>query len=157
MDLAIIRPDEWNLVLFFHVLGAMVAVGGLVLAALYLWGAWRESSAERLRHGYRALLLAALPGYLVMRVFAQLIYDKEGLDQADSDPAWIGIGFIVSDLGALLLVVSIVLTGLAVRRAGNQKDDETGGATGIRVATGLISFLLAAYVVAVWAMTVKPV
>ena len=31
--LAAIRPDEWNFPLFIHILGAMVSLGALVLAA----------------------------------------------------------------------------------------------------------------------------
>ena len=55
-------------------------------------------------------------------------------------------------LGLLFLVAAIVLTGLAARRK-----TEAGGGAGVRVATGLISVLLVAYVVAIWAMTTKPV
>lgn len=155
--LAAIRPDDWNLPLFFHVLGAMVATGGLVLAGTYLWGAWRQPAVETLRLGYRSLLFAAVPGFVVMRVFAQVIYDQEQLDEVAEDPSWIGIGFGISDLGGLLLIASTVLAGLAVRRArAAGPENETGGATQVRVAAGLITFLLALYVVALWAMTTKP-
>ena len=58
---AAIRPDDWNLALFLHVLGAMVMVGALVLALGYLVGAWRGQSADSLRLGYRVLLLGAIP------------------------------------------------------------------------------------------------
>jgi hypothetical protein len=155
--LAAIRPDDWNLPLVFHVLGAMIATGGLLLAGTYLWGAWRSSSAETLRLGYQSLLWIALPGFVVMRVFAQVIYDKENLDAAAEDPAWIGIGFGISDLGGLLLIASTALAGLAARRARLAEGrNETSGSTQVRVAAGLITFLLALYVVALWAMTTKP-
>ena len=36
--LAAIRPDDWNLALFVHILGAMVLVGSLVLVATSLAG-----------------------------------------------------------------------------------------------------------------------
>ena len=39
------------------------------------------------------LLYGAFPGYIVMRVAAQWIYSKEGLDDLPTDPSWIGIGF----------------------------------------------------------------
>ena len=91
--LATIRPDDWSLPLFLHILGAMVAVGGLVLALAYLAGAWRGRSPESLRAGFRALLWAAIPGFLVMRVAAQWLYVEEHLDDLWTDPDWIGIGF----------------------------------------------------------------
>ncbi len=42
MLVAVIRPDEWNLPLFVHVLGAMLLVGTLLLAGLVLFArfAW---------------------------------------------------------------------------------------------------------------------
>jgi len=48
----------------------------------------------------------------LMRVAAEWIRSKENYG-GDDDPAWIGIGYITADLGGLLLLISIVLTGLA--------------------------------------------
>jgi uncharacterized membrane protein len=93
--LAIVRPDDWNLALFVHVLGAMVIVGALVLAASYLFAARRGGSLQATRVGFRSLLYVALPSFVAMRVGAQWIADEEGV--ADSDAAWIEIGYIVSD------------------------------------------------------------
>src|SRR5262249_37760993 len=118
MSLATIRPDAWNLPLFVHVLGAMTMVGALVLAAAYLFTARRDGSLESMRVGFRALLFAALPAFIVMRAGAEWIASKENV--TDSDAAWIGIGFMVSDLGALLIIISTVAAGLAVRRAGRE-------------------------------------
>jgi phage shock protein PspC (stress-responsive transcriptional regulator) len=144
--LAAIRPDDWNLPLFLHILGAMVMVGGLVLAVTALATAWRGDDVAPVRLGYRALLLAVLPSWLVTRLSAQWIVDKEGLE--DSDFAWIDIGFLTSEPGLLLIIVATVLAGLAVRRA--------RGGTGVRVAMVLTALMLVAYLVAVWAMTTKP-
>jgi hypothetical protein len=144
--LAAIRPDDWNLPLFLHILGAMVMVGGLVLALTALATAWRGKDVAPVRLGYRALLLGVLPSWLVTRLSAQWIVDKEGLE--DSDFAWIDIGFLTSEPGLLLIIVATVLTGLAVRRA--------RGGTGVRVAMVLTALMLVAYLVAVWAMTTKP-
>ena len=67
------------------------------------------------------------------------------------DPAWIGIGFITADAGALLLLISLILGGLGLRRV------RGGGGTGLLRASLIISVvLLAAYVVAIWAMGAKP-
>jgi hypothetical protein len=156
MDLlAAIRPDSWNLPLLLHVLGAMVATGGLVLALAYLVGALRGGSEVLFRAGYRALLWGALPGYVVMRVAAQWIYAEEGIDDAASEPAWVGIGFIVGDMGLLFLLIATITAGVSSRRA-LAAGSAQGSTRALRVATALTGFLLIAYVVAVWAMTAKP-
>jgi hypothetical protein len=74
--LGVIRPDDWNLPLFLHVLGAMTLVGALVLVVASLASARGGDSAAALRLGYRSLLLAAIPGWIVMRVTAQWIASK---------------------------------------------------------------------------------
>jgi hypothetical protein len=156
--LAAIRPDDWNLALFLHVLGAMAATGALVLALAYLAGAWRDRSAASLRAGYRALLYGAIPGYLVMRLSAQWIYAKEHLDDLETDPDWIGIGFAVADLGLLVLIVATTMAGVTSRRAlaAAGEGDAQAGNGAIRTTTILVGLLVVAYVVALWAMTTKP-
>lgn len=140
--LAVIRPDDWNLPLFLHILGAMVLVGALVLAATSL-------ASHNLRLGFRALLYGAVPSWIAMRVSAQWIASKEGFDDPDVDvPAWIDIGFITSESSFLLIVAGTVCAGIAARRA-------RGG--GLRTATlVLVGIVLVAYVVAIWAMSTKP-
>ena len=61
--------------------------------------AFARGDTRLLRLGYWSLLAVALPGYIVMRVGAQWIYSREGLDNAPIEPAWVGIGFIVADGG----------------------------------------------------------
>ena len=160
MDLlAIPRPDDWNVALFVHVLGAMIAVGALALALAYFAGAWRSRSAESLRAGFRALLWAGFPGYVLMRGAAQWIYAEEGLDDLDTDPAWIEIGFITTEPGLLLLLAATIVSGVASKRAlaaGNGGVATVGNAS-VRWSTILIALLLAAYLIAIWAMTAKPV
>ena len=157
MDAATIRPDDWNLALFVHVLGAMVVVGGVALALVYLAGAWSGRSPGSFRAGYRALLIGAIPGYIVMRGGAEWIYAKEQLDELPSDPSWIGIGYGLADLGLLLLVVATVTAGIGSRRALAEGDQAAApNTTGVRVAASLTAIVLVAYLVAVWAMTTKP-
>jgi len=144
--LAFIRPDDWKLPLFLHILGAMTLVGGLVLAGSSLFGAWRQGDAAVLRSGYRALLIAVLPGWLVMRIAAEWILSKEHLE--DAKLTWVDIGFSVAEPGLLLIIIATVLAGLAARRG-------TSG-TGVRVAAVLVGVLIVAYLVAIWAMTTKP-
>ncbi|MGH3135860.1 MAG: hypothetical protein ACRDPV_05135 [Gaiellaceae bacterium] len=147
--LAAARPDSWNFPLFVHVLGAMILVGGTLTAAAAL--GLTRGDTRMLRIGYWSLLAVALPGYVLMRIGAQWIYSNEGLDDAPIEEAWTGIGFLVADAGALVLLVALVLGGLGVRRLGG------GRGTGLLRATMVLSILLlAAYVVAIWAMTAKP-
>ena len=153
--LAAIRADSWNLPLFLHVLGAMVAVGGLVVALVYLAGAWKDRSSTSFRAAYRALIWGALPGFVVMRVAAQWLFSEEGLEDLDPEPAWIGIGFIAGDAGLILLLVATITAGISSRRA-LAAGDTGGNSTAIRVSSALIALLLVAYLVAIWAMTTKP-
>ena len=151
--LGAIRPDDWNLPLFLHVLGAMTLVGALVLVVTSLASARGGDSAVGLRLAYRSLLFAAIPGWILMRVSAQWIASKEGLDDLDDPPAWVDIGFITSEPTLLLLIVGTVCAGIAARRA------RTGGRSfgGLSMAAlVLVAISLVAYVIAIWAMSTKP-
>lgn len=153
MDLlAAIRPDEWNLPLLVHLAAAMALVGVLVLAAASLAGAWNNGSPALTRLGYRTLLWAGLPSFIVLRGTAEWIADEEGID-TDDPPAWIELGYVVTDPGLLLLIAATVLTGIGTRRARRG----TGSAVTLdRVATVLLAISITAYLVAIWAMTTKP-
>jgi hypothetical protein len=149
--LASIRPDTVNAALLVHVVGAMVLVGGLVTAATASLAGWRDHGVTLQRFSYKTLLLVALPGWIVMRAGAEWTSSKEHLDALPSDPTWIGIGMGTSDAGGLLLLIALVVGGVGLRRARN------GGSTGLLKAGGIIAtVLVAAYVVAVWAMGAKP-
>jgi hypothetical protein len=154
-ELAVIRPDEWNLPLFIHVLGALALTGATVFALTSLAAAWRGGSLVATRNGYRALLIGVIPAWIVMRVGAQWIADEEGYADLDEPPAWIDIGFITAEPVFLLVIIATVLAGLAVRRAG-RADGGDAPSVGVRVAAGMTAFALAAYIVALWAMTSKP-
>ena len=149
--LALIRPDSWDLPLFVHILGAMVLVGALSLSALSLICAWRSGSPALIRLGYMSLFYGALPGYIILRAGAEWIADKEGL--SDSNLTWVGIGYGVSDLGFLLLIISLIVGGISVPRMNRGGEPS---ALSARIVTGLVSVVLVAYLVAVWAMTTKP-
>ena len=60
--LAIVRPSAWEFLLFLHVLGAMVMVGALVLAASALMLAWRDGNLALVRLGYRVTLCDPFDG-----------------------------------------------------------------------------------------------
>jgi hypothetical protein len=149
-----IRPDDWDIPLFLHVLGSMVMVGALVTAAYFLFASRRDGSLDQLRAGYRTLLYGAIPSYIVMRVGAEWISDKEGWNEAEPTPDFIDIGYMTSDPGVLLIIISTVLAGLAVRRAGQAESGGTATAgTGVAIAGWLTAFMVLAFTVAVWAMT----
>jgi hypothetical protein len=146
--LAAIRPDSWNFPLFLHILGAVVLVGALLTSAGALLVG--RGDTRLLRLGYWSLLAVGLPAYVVMRIGAEWIYSKEFPDSSD-DPAWVGIGYIIADAGALLLLVGLILGGIGVRRL-------RGGSGGglVRASLWISVLILAAAVVAVWAMSAKP-
>jgi hypothetical protein len=149
--LASIRPDSINVALLVHVLGAMVMVGALVTAVAAALAGWRDETGVLSRLSYKTLLYAVLPSYIVMRVGAQWVYSKEHLDDLPDDPTWIGIGFITTDLGAVLLLLALILGGIGLRRS------RTGGGQGLLKASSVIAtVLVAAYIVAIWAMGAKP-
>jgi hypothetical protein len=147
--LAAIRPDDWNFPLFLHVLGAMTLVGATLTGASTL--AFARGDPRLLRLGYWTLLVVGLPGYVLMWAAAHWIYSKEGLDESPIDSAWTTIGFVVAEGGAVFFVASLIVGGIGVRRLGS------GKGAGLLKATMILSLiLLAAYVVAVWAMAGKP-
>jgi hypothetical protein len=150
--LAAIRPNEWELPLFIHILSAMTIVGALTLAAVSLGAAWSNGSAALIRLGFRALVWVGLPSWIALRASAQWIADEEGYADLDEPPDWIDIGFMVTDPGLLLLLGGTLLANFALRRS-----NRGASATGFdRAATVLIAISLLAYLVAVWAMTTQP-
>ena len=88
-----------------------------------------------------------------MRIGAGWISSKEGWDDLPDElvPTWLTIGFFVADLGGLILLVSLIVGGIGVYRL------RQGKGSGLLRATMVLSLvLLAAYLVAAWAMTGKP-
>jgi hypothetical protein len=148
--LAAIRPDDWNFPLLVHVLGATLLVGGLVTAVTALVLGWSRDSAFYSRFGFRVLLIFTLPAYFLMRIGAEWIHSKE--DFLGDEPGWLGIGYVTADLGGLLLLLAIILTGLGVRQLRGERE------TSVLVRIGSVSATIAlfAYIVAVWAMSAKP-
>jgi hypothetical protein len=137
---------------FIHVAGAMALVATLTLAVFALINAHRKGDEAAVRFAYRVLVRGVLPAYVVMRVGAQLVLSYEHLDKAKA--AWLTIGFITSDAGALLLLITIAISGRRLKRT--KGGESSTHATALRAATVLCGVLIAAYVVAIWAMTTKP-
>jgi len=149
--IALIRPDSWNFPLFVHVLGAMLLVGGTLTGASTL--AFARNDPRFLRLGYWTLLIVALPAYIVMRIGAEWIYNKEHWDDIPEDdlPTWLELGRGLGDLGGLLLLISLVLGAIGVNRL-----KSGGGSTLLKITMVLSVILLAALIVVTWAMSGKP-
>ena len=149
---ATVREDSQNFPLFVHIAGATILVGGLLTAATIL--ALARGDARSLRLGYWTLLAVSFPGWIIMRVGAQWIYSEQGWDDLPDEveePAWLGIGYFAADLGGLILLVSLIVGGIGVYRLRTDKG------TGLLRATMILALiLLAAYIVAAWAMAGKP-
>jgi hypothetical protein len=139
------RPDSWNFPLLLHVGGAAVFFGAVMLSAVTQLTAVRAPEPDVLRRvAFRTLLIVGLPAYIVFRLAAEWLISKE---PDDFDPAWIGIGFIVSDIGGLLFLISLILAGIATRK-------RTGWVT--KTSGVLSAIIVVALVIAVWAMGAKP-
>jgi hypothetical protein len=146
-----VRPDSWNIALLVHVLGAVILIGGLVTASAAAIAGWSDEAVTLRRLSYRSLLIVAFPGYIVMRIGAQWVESKEGLDNLTNTPTWLDIGYITADGGGLLLLIALILGGIGIRKS------RSGGGGGLLKASSVIATLLVAvYVVTVWAMGGKP-
>ena len=147
--LATVRPDAWNFPLFVHVVGAMILVAGLITGTAALFFA--RGDAKLLRLGFWSLMLVSFPGWIIMRIGAQWIASKEHLNNLPDNPTWLGIGFLAAYAGGLVLVITLIIGGIGVRRL------QAGKSAGLLKLTLVLSVvLLAAYIVAVWAMAGKP-
>lgn len=149
------RPSDMEFPLFVHVLGAMLLVGMLLLVAWALVSGWRQGGTDRgttlTRFGLRMLLIGVVPSYIVMRIGAQ--WTEAAADYPEEfDPAWIGIGYITADLGALLTLISIILAVIGLRRLRNEGSQPVVA----RVVAVLSLLLIAAYLIAIFVMTTKP-
>jgi hypothetical protein len=152
--LAALRTNDFDWPLLLHVVGAMLLVGTLFAAVIVLVADRRRSlkgePSGLTRLGFGILVLGVLPSYVLMRVGAEWTYSVADFNE---DPDWVGVGYVISDVGLLLIAVTLTLAGIASRRA---KRSGSGGGGLVAASAVLSSILLLAYVVAVWAMTTKP-
>ncbi len=95
--------------LFLHILGAMVLVGAMLTVLLLATTAWKRPLALLSKSAFRTLLIVAIPAWLLMRACGQWMYSQEGWS-GHNDPTWLGIGYLVGDLGLLILLIT---TGVA--------------------------------------------
>jgi hypothetical protein len=148
VTLAIQQGSNGDLPLFLHVLGATMAFGAIVTLVIVGFAARRAASDRALwlrRLNFRIALLVVLPTWILMRVGAQWIDSKEY--PHGHEPGWVGVGFLVSDVGALIVLALLILSWF-----GSRRDDS-------RAAT-VVPWLAALYAVALgvawFAMSAKP-
>ena len=148
MTLGIQQGPSGNLPLFLHVLGATMAFGA-ILTLVILGFAARRAETERAlwlrRLIFRIGLFVLLPTWLLMRIAAQWIDSKEY--PHGHEPGWVGVGFIVSDAGALIVLALLILSWFGSRRSESR-------------AGAVVPWLAAVYGVALgvawFAMSAKP-
>jgi hypothetical protein len=146
MILATVRPDSWNLPLFLHVLGATVTFGATGTVALLAF-AGRSAGEQTLllrRLAFRIGLFVLIPAWFVLRLPAQWIDNKEF---PHHEPGWVGVGYPVTEGGAVLIIVMLVLAWFARRRLDSR-------------AAAVVPWLAAVYLLALgvawFAMSAKP-
>ena len=153
--LTIVRSGAWEWALLFHVTGALVLVGGMVLLVVAALTAERHDSPESIltlrRLGLRTLLVVVVPAFVLMRVSAEWVRSEDAF--AD-DVGWIGMGYVVSDLGLVVLIALTLLSWRSVR--GAFANGGTRRNVAARAYTVLASVYLLALLATTWAMTTKP-
>jgi hypothetical protein len=109
------RPDSWDLPLFLHVLGALVLFGSTATVAIVGFAGKKGSEHGRLlsRVALQTFLFGIVPAWILMRLAGGWLADKEF---PKDEPGWVDVGFVVSEPGAVLLIVVGILTWLSVRR-----------------------------------------
>jgi hypothetical protein len=144
--IAVVRPGPWELPLFLHVLGAVLLFGGVASLVVVSFAGLRiaEHAAMLRRLAFTTMLALVWPAFVLMRVGAQWVLSREGLDK--NTPGWVGVGFAVSDGGVVVLLVLTLLGWLALRRQGRTA----------AVFAWVSALYLVALGVAWWAMSTKP-
>ena len=155
--LADVRSTAVNYALVLHVLGAMILVGALITAVTAQVLSWKRGrgtdAAAYARVAFKTLLFVGIPAWVAMRIGAAWVGSESGWDTVDPSPNWLEIGFITAEGGGLLLLASVILAGFGARRLARA---DSGASIMARSAGVITIIILAAYLVAIWAMTAKP-
>jgi hypothetical protein len=146
--LALVRPDSWNLPLFLHVLGATLTFGTTTTVAVLGFAGLqgdREQTAWLRSLNFWVAFGLLVPAFILMRGTALWILDKE-FPGGHNEPGWVNVGFAVSEPGALLVLLMVILAWF-------------GRSPRSRVAVAipwLASILLVGLAIAWYAMSAKP-
>jgi hypothetical protein len=119
VNLGPFRPDSWDLPLFLHVLGSTLTFGTTATVAILGFAGVKAADTERSlwlrRLAFRVAFGVLVPAFILMRGAGQWIVGKEFPGSAKT-PGWVDVGFIVTEPGALLIIVMLVLAFLSSRR-----------------------------------------
>lgn len=140
--------------LFVHVLAAMILFGGVlavatVSLAAQRW-AWPDQVPLLRALAFRTNLLVVLPGFIAVHVFGDLLANREF---KHGQPAWLDIGFTITDID--LILGGVLLTALQLWVLRRTRAGEPGGWPAM-LATVLPAIVLAALVAAIVLMAGKP-
>ena len=144
--LALVRPDSWNLPLFLHVLGATVTFGTTATVAILAFAGSRAGDRALWLRGlsFKIGVFVLVPAWFLLRIPAQWIDSKEF---PSNEPGWVGVGYPVTEGGALLIIVMLILAWLGRRKLESR-------------AASIVPWLATVYLVALgvawFAMSAKP-
>jgi hypothetical protein len=142
--------------LFLHVFGATVLVGAILTVTILTWVSLRRplEQAQLLRRlAFMTLLLVGWPSWLAMRIAGQWVLSLDIYSGVEAiAPGWLTVGFIVGDVGVLVLLISTILAWFAYRRT----RAETPKPLTAPIFAGLTTLYLAALAIAWFAMSAKP-
>jgi hypothetical protein len=152
--IAAIRPENWNWLLFFHLVSGFALVGGLITVALSSLAAERKAWPEQVpllrAIAFRTNLVVVLPAFVAVFAFGTVLAGRE---YKHGDPNWLSLGYTIT--GLALIVGGVGLTALqfwVLRRT------RAGHSTGrpAQLATYLPLVILAALLAVIVLMTGKP-
>lgn len=136
-----------NSALFLHVLGATVLFGAMIVLVTLVVVSRHKPDVSRLL--FRIWWALVVPAFLVMRIAAEWVLTSEKKDIPGlGNKAWVGVGFVVADFGAVLLLIIGIAAFRASRDEGRRRAATVAGAVGV--------LYLIALSVAVFAMSGKP-
>ena len=146
--LALVRPDSWNLPLFLHVLGATLTFGATTTVALLGFaGIYGDRDRMLWLRGLTFWISFGIlvPAFILMRGTALWIVDKE-FPGGNHEPGWVNVGFVVTEPGALLVIVMVIFAWLS-------RSPKSRVAVAV---PWLASVLLVGLAIAWFAMSAKP-
>jgi hypothetical protein len=151
---AVIRPDSWNWLLMFHLLAAVLLVGGMTTVVLASLGAGRKAWPEQVpllrAIAFRTNLVVVLPAFIAVHLFGDLLASRE---YKQGDPDWLSAGFAITDVS--LIVGGVLLTLLQFWVLRRTRAGHSGGWPA-QLATYLPALVLAALVSVIVLMAGKP-
>ena len=151
------RPADWNWLLMFHVISALLLVSAaLVVTTASLYALRRTTTPEATlllrRLALRTNLFFAIPAFLAVHIFGQVLADRE-FPKGTESPGWLDTGFLLTDVfGVVAIIILSLLQWWVLRRA------RSGSLKGwqARIATWLSPVVFTLLLVVLFLMAGKP-